>query len=220
MEKLYSFLYFTVILIHLFCCIFEKKKIRGLTKLMLMPLLLLIYLDICSDIAFHHKRSKLIINGILLGFQGDALLLINNTKCFLFGLLSFLLGHLLYITAFVRRLGDFSNYWLISLIEIIHFTIFTIGFMKFLVSGFKKEMKYYAFIYGFTLTILDSLAIYSVFRNCCYQTILILVGTLNFFISDSILAYHKFVRNINLGSFYIMGTYIVAQSCIAIGMAL
>ena len=131
MEKLYSFLYFTVILIHLFCCIFEKKKIRGLTKLMLMLLLLLIYLDICSDIAFHHKRSKLIINGILLGFQGDALLLINNTKCFLFGFLSFLLGHLLYITAFVRRLGDFSNYWLISLIEIIHFTIFTKGFMKY-----------------------------------------------------------------------------------------
>ena len=92
--------------------------------------------------------------------------------------------------------------------------------MNFLVSGFKKEMKYYAFIYGFTLTILDSLAIYSVSVNCCYQTILILVGTLNFFISDSILAYHKFVRNINLGGFYIMGTYIVAQSCIAIGMAL
>lgn len=141
-------------------------------------------------------------------------------KCLLFGLLSFLLGHLMYITSFIRKLGQISNFWLMGLIEAVHFTIFAIGFMKFLVTGFKKEMKYYAFIYGFTLTILDSIAIYSVCVNFCYQNILVLVGTFNFFVSDSILAYHNFVNQIRLGSFYIMGSYIVAQSCIAIGMAL
>ena len=175
-----------------------------------MPLRLLIYLDICPNA----KRSKLIINGILLGLQGDALLLFNNSKCLLFGLLSFLLGHLMYITSFIRRLGQISNLWLMGLIEAVYFTFFAIGFIKFLVSGFKT------FIYGFTLTILDSIAIYSVCVNFCYQNILVLVGTFNFFVSDSILAYHNFVNQIRLGSFYIMSSYIVAQSCIAIGMAL
>lgn len=130
MEQFYSFLYIIVIFIHLFCCIVQREKIRGVTKILLMPLLLLIYLDICPNA----KRSKLIINGILLGLQGDALLLFNNSKCLLFGLLSFLLGNLMYITSFIRRLGQISNFWLMGLIEAVHFTIFAIGFMKFLVG--------------------------------------------------------------------------------------
>ena len=49
-----------------------------------MPLLLLWYLDITSpqqtDTDKINKRSSIIINALLFGFQGDALLIIQNKK--------------------------------------------------------------------------------------------------------------------------------------------
>lgn len=220
MEILYPCFFFIVSFVHLLCCFFQKNKMRCTTKLLLMPLLLLIYLDMTSDQGTR-KKSKLIINGLLLGFQGDALLIFKNQKCFLCGLLSFLFGHILYITAMFRRIENFESYLpLFVIIELIHFTVFSIVFMKYLLVGFKNEMMYYGFIYGVALSLLDSFAIYSLCMNFCYQNIILLIGTANFNLSDFILAYHSFVKNIKYGNFYLMTTYIIAQSFIAIGMAL
>lgn len=221
MEIIYPCVFFIVSFVHLLCCFFDKNKMRCTTKLMLMPLLLLIYLDLTSsqgtDIT---KRSKLIVNGIILGFSGDALLIFKSQKCFLFGLVSFLFGHFLYIIAMVKKLGDISNIPLFVIIELLHFGIFCYYYYTSLHYGFKNEMAYYGFIYGLTLSFLNSFAFYSLFMNYCFQNILLVIGTTNFCISDSILAYHTFVKQIKYGQFYLMGTYIIAQTFISLGMAL
>ena len=221
MEIIYPCAFFIISFVHLLCCFFEKNKMRCTTKLMLMPLLLLIYLDLTSSKGTDNsKRSKLIVNGLILGFSGDALLILKSQKCFIFGLVSFLFGHFLYVMEMLKRLGDISNIPLFVIIELLHFSIFCYYYYASLHYGFKNEMAYYGFIYGVALSFLNSFAVYSLFMNYCFQNILLVIGTTNFCISDSILAYHTFVKKIKYGQFYLMGTYIAAQTFIALGMSL
>ena len=91
-------------------------------------------------------------------------------------------------------------------------------FIKALSKG--KKIQFFNGEEWVALSLLDSFAIYSLCMNFCYQNIILLIGTANFNLSDFILAYHSFVKNIKYGNFYLMTTYIIAQSFIAIGMAL
>lgn len=222
MEKIYLIIYAIVVFVHLLTCITRNMNVKKTTKLFLMPLLMLIYFDLTKDNKSDSlaRRRKTIINGILLGFQGDFLLIFDSNKCFMYGLLSFLVGHFLYIYAISRRIGQFNSLPTIFGITFSHLMLSALLESKLLATLKDKVFKYAAVVYGMVLTILNSLAIYYFITNTCLHSLLLMIGTTLFAISDGILAYNCFIHHFKLGDFCVMATYIPAQTLIAVGMSM
>ena len=221
MHLIYPLIFIIVSIFHVHCCYSERLKSRYITKLFLMPLLLLWYLDITSQQTdLINKRSSIIINALLFGFQGDALLIIQNKKCFLMGLFSFLMGHFLYIYAIIQRIETFEPISAFILPLCLLSAMFVCFYVKILMKGFKGEMIYCGLIYGQTLIVLTSMSFYLWFMYRQIGYAVLTVGATFFAVSDGILAYDKFVKQIKHGDAYVMTTYITAQTLIAIGMGI
>lgn len=225
MHLIYPLVFIIVSIFHVHCCYSERLKSRYITKLFLMPLLLLWYLDITSsqqtdtDVIIN-KRSSIIINALLFGFQGDALLIIQNKKCFLMGLFSFLMGHFLYIYAIILRIEMFEPISAFIFPLCLLSAMFVCLYVKVYMKGFKGEMIYCGLIYGQTLIVLTSLSFYLWFMYRQLGYVMLTAGATFFMLSDGILAYDKFVKQIKHGDAYVMTTYITAQTLIAIGMGI
>lgn len=222
MEKMYLIIYAIVVFIHLLAILTKNMNVRKTTKLFLMPLLMLIYFDLTKDNKSDSltRRRKTIINGILLGFQGDFLLIFNSSKCFLYGLASFLIGHFLYISAIARRIEDFNSLPILGGVSFVHILVFITLYVKFFSTIKNKIIRNAVFLYGAVLSLLNALAIYYLIINTCLHSLLLMLGTTLFFTSDLTLAFNSFVKKYKYGDFLVMATYIPAQTLIAFGMSL
>ena len=211
-----------VSIVHLFCCYFQIKKIQRATKVFLMPLLLTIYLDLTSNKSKDDfpQRSNLIINGIIMGFSGDTLLLFHKPKIFLMGLGCFLIGHILYMIEMLSRVEQFENVYVFMILFLITNIIYYFLFTRKLVYGFKGEMFGGGLVYGITLCFLSSIAGYLFFNYRTLGHLLAFIGSAFFCLSDSILAVHAFVNPIYKGDFLVMSTYILAETLIGVGLAI
>ena len=222
-EYLLGSAFFICSSVHLFACFFVKEKIRKTTKVLIMPLLLLLYLNITanSNDDLIQKRTKLVANGMLLGFQGDFLLLFENEKCFVIGLVSFLAGHFLYIFAIARTIKDFLNIPFLIFINLSFSIISKIIAEKYVLP--KRKFDFFLLLmysYVFTLSILNSFSLYFLIYNRSIAAITLFSGTFLFLISDAILSRNAFVSEIKNGRFLVMLTYISAQTLIALSMTL
>lgn len=212
MVKLWMFLLISVSILHLASCFMENPRLRKITKPFLMPLLIGVYLSIAS------MPSNLIIAGVTLGFLGDVFLLADkNPKCFILGLLSFLAGHILYIIAVVDKIESVRLVPILLLAAI--YSLIYICIFSSIKSSLGK-MKLPAFIYGLILLTLNLVAFYNLCLVPNYQNTLLFLGTILFCVSDYTLSRNIFVKPIKYGHFYIMITYILAQTLIVLGMAL
>lgn len=209
------------IIIHLSSCIYPNKKIRATSKIFLMPLLFKVYLSLTEK----ESQSKTIILGLLFGAIGDAFLLTDdNFILIILGLVSFLIGHIFYIISFTRRIGtkDFKKNIFLFLIFLSFFLIncyyqcqhYIINWLK--GSGYEVAGLIYIVMLGLINTF--SWTLFFVKKN--YYSFLICMGTALFWYSDFLIAKKMFYdKNIYLGDFIIMSTYISAQACISIGMS-
>ena len=105
--RIFLTVYFIVIFVHLYACYFIQNELRKFTKVFLMPLLgILYYLGTPSE-----KFSKNVLTGILFGFLGDVLLLVDDpfSPLIVLGIVSFFIGHVLYVVSFLRE-TDYYNY--------------------------------------------------------------------------------------------------------------
>ena len=188
MHIIFPILLLIISVFHVNCCYFEKLKSRYASKLFLMPLLLLCYLDITSntDETSMSKRSMLMINAILFGFQGDALLIIQNKKCFLMGLFSFLIGHLLYIMTIIKRIETFEPIETFMFPLCVLSLLFICVYVKVYMKGLKEEMVYCGLIYGQTLIVMSVLSLFLAITYKQFEYVLLTCGTFLFCISDGI----------------------------------
>ncbi|MCY9759262.1 lysoplasmalogenase [Paenibacillus alvei] len=70
----------------------------------LLPMALIIVLAVSSQPADKFRMYKiLVVIGLIFSIAGDAFLLKNGNQWFMFGLSSFMVGHLLYVAAMIRR---------------------------------------------------------------------------------------------------------------------
>ena len=220
--KMFYFFYFILALylafvsVHLYCCFHAHEDIRKATKVFLMPFLALTYYLGCPK----EKFSKVILCAIIFGYLGDLFLIIENL--FLLGVVSFLVGHLLYIITFLVETG-LKNYrknlFVFLLVCIIYAYIESEVLRYFRPALLKAGLWGPLFIYTSILAILNvSSAIYAY----CYAniySILTYIGSLVFFISDCILAKQLFSEYNRYYQILIMSTYILGQSLISLGMA-
>ena len=208
--------YLLIVTIHLYCCFHHHEGIRKFTKCLLMPFLAMTYYLGCPK----EKFSKVILFAILFGYLGDILLLIEGL--FLLGVVSFLVGHLLYTVTFFVETG-LKNYrknlLVFLLVCVVYFYIETEVLGYFRPALVKFGLWGPLFVYT---SILSALNISSALYAYCYRniySILAYIGSIIFYVSDCILAKQLFFEYNKYYQISIMFTYILGQSLISLGMA-
>ena len=195
---------------HLFAGYFGREKLRRITKVCLLPLLFCCYLLTAKTILV------LVLLAAILGWGGDIFLIwIKKPVLFRFGLGCFLLGHLGYICS------------MLHFIETIHVTALIISILIALPAGIgafvfikpQNPMRFPTFCYIIVILSMSICAFQLLLFRLDPQSIIIFAGSIFFLISDTILGYSTFQSASKHSNFYIMLPYILAQTCILLGLA-
>jgi uncharacterized membrane protein YhhN len=169
-----------------------------------------------AAIAFRAPAPSSAILGTGLAFSslGDALLDLGPNRFFIWGLLSFLVAHLIYITLFVRdrdwRMKP-KQWQLILLIAVWSCNILLLRWMAPDLGDLARPVMAYFFV----ITVMVMAAITARFSKPW-----VVLGAILFLISDSILAVNKFKSPVPMGGYLVWATYYLAQFGIGIGFLL
>ncbi|ULQ59457.1 lysoplasmalogenase [Brucepastera parasyntrophica] len=200
-----------VAVLHLAAAFLEIQPLRKVTKIFLVPLLLLYY---CLN-----TRTFLVpvLLAAVFGWLGDCCLIkISDKRFFIAGLFSFLLGHIFYIPSMLFFTGSVNILWLVvSVLAGIAFGIVTIKTVK-----PDKPMLVPAIAYVVVILLMSITALQLLLFRKDFAAAVIFAGSLCFMISDYILARFTFSSLPKRGNFYIMLPYILAQTCILYGLSL
>lgn len=182
---------------------------------------------ICISLAFYLFKNvnmaagfnRLVFTGLIFSLFGDCFLLFAGSDIyfFLYGLVSFLLAHIVYSFAFFR---DFKNNPQASKFygHLMFFVtgVFTISFYTF-IRDYLNDFRIPVMVYMFVISIMAILAAYRYKRVDLFSFRLILIGAVFFVISDAALAFNKFVEPYSFAGILIMSTYMLAQYLITMG---
>jgi len=148
-----------------------------------------------------------------LGFSliGDVYLMLPTNK-FIQGLAAFFIAHIFYIVAFSSGFGPFLDFE-----YLIPVAIYAIIFLWVLLPKTGK-MKLPVIIYTFVLMIFMWQATGMYYYMAQTSAFYVFIGAIFFVISDTILAYAKFITNFRLSSMFIHSTYWGAQILIALSI--
>ena len=191
-------LYGALTLVHLGTCVWDSSgKWRALTKILLMPMVLLCYLALAGE------PRILVIGAILLGWGGDVLLLYS--------------GHLCYAWALGLR-GDFSKpLFTLGLAG----ALLLVGVAAYLsLLKYLRDMKLPGAIYLAVILLMVWTAILSWRENPGAAGNCILIGALLFFVSDYTLSSEMFRRPHSWGNVAVMSTYAAGQFLLTTGLAI
>ena len=199
----------------------------------LKPFLLpfLFYAVVKSD---PFDTKKWLLFALLFSWIGDCILLFVNKGelYFIFGLLAFLIAHILFIRLFFRQTRA-DRRTVSSEVEIKSenkhsknplFWIGFIGIIAYLVSMLVflfptlGDLKFPVGIYAMTISIMLVMALKGAFNWEGKSKYVVLLGAAFFVTSDSLLAINKFNSPIPQASLWIMVTYLVAQLYITSGI--
>ena len=158
-------------------------------------------------------RFYLLILALLFSFFGDVFL-IFNTNFFLQGLLSFLITHLIYILIFYKNVELKINFkFIFVLFVFLAYYLFLIQ----LLSSYLDLLLFPVCVYGASLVIMGFGAFLRIPKHG-YRSVLL--GTLLFIFSDSILAVNHFMfdSNLKLAQVFVILLYVMAQYFIVKGL--
>ena len=163
--------------------------------------------------------NRLVFAGLIFSLIGDVLLLysVSDVFLFLYGLVSFLIAHILYSSAFFR---DFKNKPQESK-YFGHLMLFLMGVFSMsyysIIRDYLNDFRIPVLAYIFEISIMAILAGYRYRRVNLLSFRLICFGAIFFVISDAALAYMKFVEPYTFAGILIMSTYMIAQFLITLG---
>lgn len=163
--------------------------------------------------------NRLVFAGLLFSLFGDSFLIFANTDVYLFlyGLVAFLLAHVVYSAAFFR---DFKNSPQSSKLYG-HLMLFVMGVFSLSyytwIRDYLNNFRIPVLVYVFVISMMAILAAYRYKRVNLLSFRLIIWGAIFFVISDAVLAYNKFVEPHPLAGVVIMASYMIAQYLITMG---
>jgi uncharacterized membrane protein YhhN len=159
--------------------------------------------------------------GILLSVTGDVLLMISLDRLFLAGLVAFLLAHLAYLIGFNIPIPEISAWGLFLAV------IVGLGSMRVmrriiapLAEKGQARMRMPVIIYSAVISLMLLSAMLKLTDVAWNATAAVLVslGAFLFYLSDIILAWHKFVSPIQYGRIYNIGAYHLGQITLIAGV--
>jgi len=213
--SLISIVYFTVGLI---CIILLDQSVFWpgfVAKALIIPVLMILFFVNINP--FTGRLHIFMIAGLLFSWAGDVVLELskNNDNLFIVGLTCFLFAHIMYLTVFFLTPGKNSilNNRIYLLIPVLIYGIVLLSCLYADLAGMRLPVILY------TIVILSMLAgalnrIEKVKKVSFY---LVLAGAILFVISDSVIAFNKFVHQFDSSGIVIMSTYVIAQYLIVAG---
>ncbi|SFA86382.1 Uncharacterized membrane protein YhhN [Flavobacterium swingsii] len=214
MSKLLNY-FLVVSAFYLLLIIFGQDNIAWYFKPFLLPFLILAAYK--SEV---FSTKKWLLLALIFSWIGDVILMFadKGELYFIFGLVSFLVAHILFIVLFIKQKseGNYAKNWQFwfGFVAVLVY----LGSMLSLLFPKLGDLKIPVSVYAFTISLMLVMAIKGYFSWQKPMNILILIGALFFVISDSFLAINKFYNPILSANFIIMFTYIVAQYCIVSGI--
>lgn len=219
-------LFLTACAAHLLFCLLEKPLPQKITKVLLMPLLLL-WLWAASP-----ELPWLVAAAVACGWLGDVLLLWPDRQpCFLGGLAAFLIGHGFYVIALVEAIDRWPS----------PLTLLVAGIVLIAVGGAAyatlrrnlADMRLPVIAYLLVILTMAFFAVAGFFspRISTLQYLpagwalwntprgLACLGAASFVVSDYLLARSLFLRRFAKCDFWVMLTYLAAQFLLAASLA-
>jgi uncharacterized membrane protein YhhN len=173
-----------------------------------MPILTLFYIFDSDNISFK------IILAMFFSWCGD-ILLVNPRKFKLYaGVLSFFGAHILYILVFIDMVSEVNIMtFIFSSLSVLLVECFFIGKLH-IPAVYKLPMIMYGIAIGFLVVF--SLQVFIYYKSIV--SILFVVGSILFFISDAVLAYFNTIKIMTKNPLtVVMLSYTIAQVCIVLG---
>lgn len=165
------------------------------------------------SLSFRHSYSRRILLGLLFSMIGDACL-VYKENCFLLGIASFAISHIIYFTAFgIKPLNFRLGFGLLSLtlpVSAIYIPFIDSYVLKVMVPIYMSLILLMLWRAITRLQVLDNNTAWTWPKLCCT------LGALFFVISDSILSFDMFVYEVPLSHPLVMVTYYAAQLGIAL----
>jgi uncharacterized membrane protein YhhN len=161
--------------------------------------------------------------GILLSVTGDVLLMISLDRLFMAGLVAFLLAHLAYLVGFNVQPSAVSpwSFFLALIVGLGGMRVIRRLVTSLAAKG-QARMRIPVAVYGtvISLMLLSAMMKLTDLNWNAGAAILVGAGAFFFYLSDVILAWHKFVTPIRNGRIYNIGAYHLGQIMLIAGVVL
>jgi len=201
----------------------KKEKLRWFTK----TASILLIIGWFSFVG--HWQGALLWFGLGLVFSmvGDILLLFPD-KLFLFGMIAFLLAHVMYIIGFnIHQTLPINANSLYILVGVVFLAVLILGnLLKGMSSKPEsRKMRLPVLVYGIAISLMLISTLLNLIRpdwrvsdtSGQPAAILTVIGALFFYASDSMLAVRTFIKRFQHDDFLVMATYHIGQITIAAG---
>ena len=188
------------------------KVMRWIFKSLLIPSLIGLY---CLAAP---QPNLWVLLALGFGWLGDVFLLGRHHWNLGGGMTAFALGHIAYI---VGMLSTRPGLHLIAALSVAWIVLWLIGVRRFLIPYAPKRLRLPGLCYAALLAGTCGTALYlACLSGFTAAYVLCFFGGILFMVSDSLLAYDKFGKKTRLGGFFVMATYILAQTALTVGFVL
>jgi uncharacterized membrane protein YhhN len=210
--------FIVVSVIHLAGCIVQNKKLRTVTKPLLMPLLALTAAAVLIPLLPDSQHTlTFILAALACGTAGDVFLISSDKKYFIAGALCFLTGHFFWISLNCRAFSSLPRS--LAVIGIVCIVVFLAA--AYLIAGKPKgAMGVCTVIYSAVLCMLVFTGAAAVYAYGTTAAMLYLAGALVFLLSDTILGYSILKKKFPIADFLVMFTYITGQALLTAAVVL
>ncbi|MBP6995658.1 MAG: lysoplasmalogenase [Phycicoccus sp.] len=186
----------------------HREKLAA--RLKLVPMLGLIAV-LAPELA-GFPAGQWFLAGLVLCMVGDALLIRHSATAFLMGLGAFLVGHVLYVLAFVAGPSVSSPWQVVAPLALL--PLAGVGIAR-VVPGARRQGGWA--LAGPVVAYLVVIGAMVVAAGSTGRALLVL-GAVLFAVSDLVLGLNRFVRPLRWGPTAVMSTYYLAQFLLAGGM--
>lgn len=194
--------------IHLTACFLEKEAFRKGTKIFLMPAL-------ATGFLLTKANNPMVMLGLFLGWLGDIFLIFTGKRRnFVLGTFFFIMGHFCYIAAALRLFFSRNSFadvpaalWI--LFGVVITVLFALAQLK-----ISKHLGALAYLGAGYFSILAGGFLLSI----AAQAWLLSAAFAIFTVSDITLSICRFAKKVKREHFYIMSTYILAQTLMCISL--
>jgi uncharacterized membrane protein YhhN len=215
--KNFSLFFFSMLMAHLFAITFRSgfPVLEWITKpSLLISLGIFFYFESKKGKILKGSQRALILAAIIFSCLGDTILLFENM--FVFGLGSFLIAHVCYISAFIQD----NQGWIFMKKDrwfwVIPVGIYGIVFMSYLFPHLGA-MTIPVCIYSMAILTMFLIVI-NRWKSVSYDGFWwVLIGAIFFCLSDSLLALNMFVNPFPMSGYLIIATYGFGQFMMILG---
>ncbi|MGY3715598.1 lysoplasmalogenase [Sutcliffiella cohnii] len=199
----------SAILYLVFAIYYENKIYKFIWKPGTMILIIILAI---TESGLSTAFSYWVLSALVFSLMGDIFLMLRE-KWFIYGLVSFLIAHILYIVGFIVSFS--FSFSLNIFLLIIALIILAVILYFYLYENVRKEGgKKLLFAVAFYIIIITTMVSLAIMTG----TKILIIAAFLFFISDAILAINKFKVKFRLADYFVMSTYFTAQLLFAISI--